>query len=146
VRNGTVTSSSGSNPFAPVFTTMPVNNTQSFWYSVNNVARGMVFPVLALAISGPIGATILGIIAISQIRRFNGALYGMPLAVADALFFPLLIIDGLIVAIVIGLFMATVSARSQDPMVPPLTAATVAAALVLDWWIWRRAVRAAGAP
>jgi hypothetical protein len=146
VRNGTVTSSSGSNPFAPVFTTTPVNNTQSFWSSVSNVARGLVFPVLALAISGPIGATILGIIAISQIRRSNGALYGMPLAVADALFFPLLVIDALIIAFVVGLFMATATRYAALAMLAPVGAATAAGVLVLDWWIWRRAVRAAEAP
>jgi hypothetical protein len=147
VRGSNSSGNNNSNPFAPVFVTTPGGNTQSFWSSVNNVARGMVFPVLALAVSAPIGATILGIIAISQIRRSNGALYGMPLAVADALLLPLLVIDGLIVAFVVGLFLATDGSRGREAgMIVPLSVATVAVALVLDWWIWRRAVRAAEAP
>ncbi len=42
-------------------------------------------------------ATILGWIAISQIRQSSGKIYGMGLAVFDGLFFPLLVLDGSIV-------------------------------------------------
>ena len=38
--------------------------------------------------------------AISQIRRSAGKLYGLPLAVFDALVFPLLLLDGLIMTVV----------------------------------------------
>jgi serine/threonine protein kinase len=45
----------------------------------------------------PFGTTILGWVAVSQIRRSAGKLYGMWLAVFDGLFFPLLLLDGIIV-------------------------------------------------
>jgi len=47
-------------------------------------------------VAAPIGATILGGISISQIRRSAGRRYGMGLAVFDGLLFPLLVLDGLI--------------------------------------------------
>ena len=49
-----------------------------------------------LALLGPASTTILGWVAIAQIRRSAGKLYGMWLAVFDGLFFPLLILDALI--------------------------------------------------
>jgi serine/threonine protein kinase len=48
--------------------------------------------VLGLAIVG----TMLGISAIKDIRYSNGRIVGLPLAVADALFFPLLLLDALV--------------------------------------------------
>jgi serine/threonine protein kinase len=56
--------------------------------------------MLPLAFTAPFGTTIVGCIAISQIRRSAGKLYGAGLAVFDALLFPLLLLDGF----VIGLF------------------------------------------
>ena len=44
-------------------------------------------------------ATILGWIAVSQIRRSQGSLCGLGLAVFDGLLLPLLLLDGLIVAL-----------------------------------------------
>ncbi len=45
----------------------------------------------------PLGTTILGVVAVGLIRHSKGKLYGLPLAVFDALLFPLLLIDGLII-------------------------------------------------
>jgi len=47
----------------------------------------------ALGVTSPFGTTAMGIIAISQIRRSSGALYGLILALIDALFYPLLLLD-----------------------------------------------------
>ncbi len=55
------------------------------WYA--NIA---VFIILPLGLTAPFGTTILGWIAVSQIRRSAGKLYGLGLAVFDGLFFPLL--------------------------------------------------------
>jgi tRNA A-37 threonylcarbamoyl transferase component Bud32 len=44
----------------------------------------------------PILGTILGCIAIKDIRYSGGHIVGLPLAVADALFFPLLVLDALV--------------------------------------------------
>jgi serine/threonine protein kinase len=48
---------------------------------------------LALRIAGALGATFLGWIAVSEIRRSAGKVYGLWLAVLDGLFFPLLLLD-----------------------------------------------------
>jgi len=58
----------------------------------------VLFPLLILGVSAPFGATILGLVAINQIRRSSGRLYGMPLAIFDTLLYPLLLLDVLIVA------------------------------------------------
>ena len=57
-----------------------------------------VFGLIGCA--APFGTTILGFVAIGQIRRSAGKLYGLPLAVFDALVFPLLLLDGLILVVV----------------------------------------------
>ena len=54
-------------------------------------------PLGLLGLSAPFGTTILGIVAISRIRRSAGRIYGMGLALFDALLFPLIVLDGLIV-------------------------------------------------
>ncbi len=58
--------------------------------------------VMAVVISGvgvtaPLGTTLLGVIAIAHIRRSAGRLYGMGLALFDALLYPLLILTALII-------------------------------------------------
>jgi hypothetical protein len=53
----------------------------------------MRFVVLPLGVFGPFGTTILGSVAVSQIRRSRGTLGGLPLAFFDMLFFPVLIFD-----------------------------------------------------
>ncbi len=55
--------------------------------------------VLPLGLTAPFGTTILGIIAISDIRHSRGRLHGLALALPDALLFPLLALD---VAIYLG--------------------------------------------
>jgi predicted Ser/Thr protein kinase len=51
-----------------------------------------IFP----AFVAPLGTTILGWVAVSQIRRSAGKIYGLGLAVFDELLFPLLAVTGLI--------------------------------------------------
>ncbi|MCU0784975.1 MAG: protein kinase, partial [Verrucomicrobia bacterium] len=59
----------------------------------------LMVTLLPLGLTAPFGTTILGWIAVSQIRRSAGKLHGMWLAVFDGLFFPLLVINaGLISA------------------------------------------------
>jgi hypothetical protein len=56
----------------------------------------IVVTVGVLAITAPIGTTILGWTAVARIRRSTGRMRGLVLAVFDGLFFPLLMLDGLI--------------------------------------------------
>ncbi len=57
------------------------------------VARLVILPLGLLA---PFGSTALGFIGISKIRSSAGRLVGMPLAVAVALFYPLVALDGVL--------------------------------------------------
>ena len=52
--------------------------------------------VLPLGVLAPFGSTALGFIGISKIRSSAGRLIGMPLAVAVALFYPLIALDGVL--------------------------------------------------
>lgn len=54
--------------------------------------------VLAIAVTGVFGTTILGVVSISRILRSAGRLYGLGLALFDALLFPLFAFDILIFA------------------------------------------------
>lgn len=63
-----------------------------------------------VGITAPFGTTILGFIAIGQIRRSEGNLHGLPLAVANALLYPLLLLDGLILVAFAALTMAILQA------------------------------------
>lgn len=96
-----------------------------------------------LGLSAPIGTTILGWIAVWQIRRSAGKLRGMRLAVFDGLFFPLLL---LVVAVgfTFGLLI------SELEMGSPKTVQVYALALLvcspLCWFIIRRVWRNVNKP
>ena len=51
------------------------------------------FTLLPLGLTAPFGTTILGWVAITHIRRSMGRLYGLGIAVADGLLFPLMALD-----------------------------------------------------
>jgi hypothetical protein len=107
--------------------------------------------LLPLGLTAPFGATILGWVAVSQIRRSAGKLHGLWLAMFDGLFFPLLALDALIFIIgwfaagqmVSGAFGDTPDAGGKTTLffVIWLSGATLAAA-ILDWLIIRRVWRA----
>lgn len=66
--------------------------------------RGIILFLPAILIMGaPAGATILGLVSISQIRRSAGRLYGLGLAVFDAIVFPLLMLDAAIFVLLCSL-------------------------------------------
>ncbi len=119
--------------------------------------------LLPLGLTAPFGTTILGWIAVSQIRRSAGKLHGMWLAVFDGLFFPLLALDGVFGWVVTGLVRVFAEMNSNftnlnNPQVHPqfitrlanllsqhaeLTISAVAVIIiVLDFLIIRRVWRA----
>jgi hypothetical protein len=53
-------------------------------------------PTLILGVAGPFGTTILGWVAVSQIRRSAGLVHGLQLALFDALLFPLMTLGAVI--------------------------------------------------
>ena len=106
---------------------------------------------LVLLVPGAFGTTVLGWTAIARIRRSNGRLYGLALALFAALLFPLLALDGLIIraalAVMRSLAVADASQAGVGHPVLPWTAywqVLVVAAfvvLVVDalivWLLWR---------
>ncbi len=56
----------------------------------------MLVAAFPLSITAPIGATVLGWMAVSRIRRSAGQLRGLGLALFDGLLFPMLLLDALI--------------------------------------------------
>ena len=59
--------------------------------------------ILPLGIISPFATTILGLVSISQIRASKGKLIGKTLALLDALFYPLLLLDGLVLALMFAI-------------------------------------------
>jgi len=116
-----------------------------------------------IGLAAPFGTTILGFSAIHHIRCSAGKLYGLPLAVFDALLFPLLLLDVLLLAAGCGLayaaWMTFVYAfsmgRDQQQVLAILfllffVGASGALAIWLDWRIaravWRNATGLIPAP
>jgi hypothetical protein len=104
----------------------------------------LMFTLLPLGITAPFGTTILGWVAVSQIRRSAGKLHGLWLAVFDGLVFPLLVLDGLLVytaqAIVTELIKNGTLGEIGSPLAFVLTwgwpvLLVVDAAMI--WLVWR---------
>jgi hypothetical protein len=51
------------------------------------------YPMLFLGIIAPIASTALGVTSILQIRKSNGKIYGLPLAVLTTLFYPIIFLS-----------------------------------------------------
>jgi len=106
------------------------------------------FTVLPVGLSAPFGTTILGLISISQVRHSVGKLYGLGLAVADVLFFPLLALLGAIYWFVGLINKICLEGRIYGPgffLNQKETALVIALVIwaLLAWlfsrWVWRAA-------
>jgi len=62
--------------------------------------------LLFIGMAAPLGTTILGAISMSNIKKPGGKLYGLPLAFADTILFPLLLVHGAM-AVMLGLLILT---------------------------------------
>jgi hypothetical protein len=100
----------------------------------------LILTVLPLGLTAPFGTTILGLAAISSIRHSRGQLSGLPLAIADALFFPLLILHIIVGGAVIYLISA-IFGRGLDAGLA--VSLFLILSIILDFFIaravWRRA-------
>lgn len=115
----------------------------------------VMMPVLCAGFPGlivPFVTTLLGVVAIGQIRRSDGKLYGMPLALFDALCFPLLLLDAVLLWLGLLLMVAIMLAVLQLPSNASLTALgpmlltgllVLPMVVVLDIWLIRLAWQAA---
>ena len=101
----------------------------------NDLMMIVFFVLLPLGLSAPFGTTILGLISVSEIRHSRGRLLGLPLAVADTLLFPLLLID-----VIIFFVFANIPIRigTQFVMMGALVTCVVVDILIVRW-AWRRA-------
>ena len=118
------------------------------------------FSLLPLGLLAPAGTTLLGWIAVAQIRHSAGKLYGLWLAVFDGLVFPLLLLDAVIwwiwtLVIKMGMGSSLDTNRYLETwnsaIAPHLvnewaTAATLVTALVVDFLIIRAVWRAVNKP
>ena len=107
------------------------------------------FTLLPLGLAAPFVTTILGWIAVSQIRRSAGKIYGLGLAVFDSLLFPLLALNVFIwVAIANAVKQPIINANQQyTELVTFVCGATAfVLLLVLDFLIIRAVWRAVNRP
>jgi serine/threonine protein kinase len=108
--------------------------------------------IVPLGVTAPFGTTILGWIAVSQIRRSAGKLHGLWLAVFDGLLFPLLALDAVIWWSLYVIVRSVL--RGPAHIIGPATAIPDAAPgliwlvpiLLLDWLIIRAVWRAVNKP
>jgi hypothetical protein len=84
----------------------------------------LMFTVIPLGVLAPFGTTILGAVALGRIKRSDGKLYGLRLAQADVLIFPLLALAALA-----GLA-GTIVVRGLLRGLPPMSAG-------LDEWFYQ---------
>jgi Protein kinase domain len=67
----------------------------------------IMFWLIFVGAGAPIGTTILGAISMNKIKKPGGKLYGLPLAFADTIFFPMLLLHGAM-AVLLGLLIVTI--------------------------------------
>ena len=130
--------------------------THEFWTHgplASPLVAVLSFGILLPALIAPIGSTLVGWIAVTQIRRSSGRLYGMWLAVFDGLIFPLLALDVLfffvweVVVALVCLLRMKESAITTPVFADHLVWAcviilTVLSSAIIDYWIIRRVWRA----
>ncbi len=101
----------------------------------------LICTLIPLGLTAPFGTTILGTVAISQIRNSRGRLIGLPLAVADALFFPVLFFSCIAFALPVFFFTRFVS--TETAFLIPFILILALAILVADFFIvkiaWQKA-------
>ena len=109
----------------------------------------IVFAFLLPGFTAPFGSTILGWIAVSQIRRSAGKLHGLWLAVLDGLLFPLLALNFVIARLGALAWSATCSSLGwdyHDLSIAVLTMLVGCACAVFDFFIIRSIWRAVKRP
>jgi serine/threonine protein kinase len=122
---------SGTVPILPNFAPVFRGPVQPSGGGISIIGILILLALLALLVP----ATVLGWVAVVQIRRSGGAIYGMRLALFDGLFFPVLVFSGLLL---VGL--TPVTHGGMIPvfsilLVPVLVGAM--AALAIRWATWK---------
>ncbi len=112
------------------------------------LVNGCIYLLTLFGIAAPFGTSILGSISVSQIRHSQGRLYGLGLAAFDALLFPLLALDALIVVLFkyLGAFIVHDFGLPHTVQLKTLFVLMVVCIVVLDWLIVRAVWRAVKKP
>jgi len=107
----------------------------------SSVGDGIVSALAILAVTCAVTSCALGLAGIRQIRASGGRYYGLKLALADALAYPLLLLDILLVYTTMFVLFPDAPGPVADRIVIPIFLLTIA----LDVWIarrlWRRVSR-----
>ena len=89
--------------------------------------------------------SVLGTIAIVQVRRSGGTLYGLRLALLEALFCPAIVLHCAAFGVLAALLMAWCGSELRETALPLLYALTVFVVIVAVtftyWWLWRKLKR-----
>jgi hypothetical protein len=105
----------------------------------------LIVPLLLPSLLAPVITTWLGWLAVSHIRRSNGQISGLGLAVFDGLVFPLLALDTVLLGIFIGLCKLGVIGlhlgSGASAIVLLLIVAALGGVIALNVWIVRRVWR-----
>ena len=119
-----------------LLSTIPSSNDPAN-YSPSRWPAALRFLLLTLGSIAPIASTILGYLSIAQIRKSNGLIYGMRLAVFLSLFYPIILLS-LILFILGWTLLGNVISSSLIPL------AWLVIVLVIDYWIvrvtWNKAI------
>ncbi len=114
-------------------------------WRLESVAVGGIFNLLGL--TAPLGTTVLGWIAVSQIHHSAGKLRGMGLAVLDGLLFPLLVLDVLIGGFWIFVQKVVNPYAQMMPIWALLAFVTIVGVdLLIVRWVWRAVNNPVAAP
>ena len=105
-----------------------------------------LLPFVLLGITAPFGTTILGWIAIGQIRRSAGRIYGLGLAVFDALVFPLVVLDAVLALLFIVWHESDRALFRNSDAGTLLLFGMLATIAWLDVWIVRKVWRTVNKP
>ena len=104
-----------------------------------------LLPILLVVVAAPIGATVCGAVAISQIRRSSGRVEGLGLALADTLLFPLLALNALIGYCLLLLPRILAGSYNHRSVAIVAIAPAIPICAIVDFllvrWAWRAANR-----
>jgi hypothetical protein len=105
---------------------------------------GMIF--IAVGLTAPIGTTVFGLMALHDIRHSKGMITGLPLALADALIFPLVALDGLLYwfchlanRVAIEIAPGSELFRKEELVFPAAIVLWLVIDTLLIWLAWRAA-------
>ncbi len=130
---------------APLVTIQVSDGDQRPQWTPLQYAMLALLPLAFLGLAAPFGTTILGLIAISDIRSSQGQLRGLGLAFLDAIFFPLIVFDAVVwvgVLLVARLVEPDAAGMPIWLLLIFFLIATLLTNIPLVIWLWHRAARA----